>query len=62
MPGIDAVVAIDGEIVWSEAFGYADLEHQVPVITGKTRFRIGSVSKPLTSAALGKLMDMDKID
>lgn len=62
VPGIDAAVAIDGEIVWSEAFGYADLEHQIPVIKGITRFRIGSVSKPFTSAALGKLMDLNKID
>ncbi len=62
VPGIDVAVAIDGDIVWSEAFGYADLEHQIPVIAGKTRFRIGSVSKPFTSAALGKLMDMNKID
>jgi len=57
VPGIDVAVAVDGKIVWSEGFGYADLEHESPVIPGKTRFRIGSVSKPLTSAAIGILMD-----
>ncbi|HCM77231.1 MAG TPA: hypothetical protein DIS90_12675 [Cytophagales bacterium] len=62
IPGIDAAVAIDGKIVWSEGFGYADLEHEVKVIPGVTRFRIGSVSKPLTSAAMGKLIDEGKID
>jgi CubicO group peptidase (beta-lactamase class C family) len=62
IPGIDAAVAIDGKIVWSEGFGYADLEHEVKVIPGVTKFRIGSVSKPLTSAALGKLIDAGKID
>lgn len=62
IPGIDVAVSIDGEIVWAEGFGYADLEHSVPVIPGKTRFRIGSVSKPLTSAALGILMDRGKIN
>lgn len=62
IPGIDVAVSINGEIVWSEGFGFADLEHNTPVIPGKTRFRIGSVSKPLTVAALGKLMDMEKVD
>ena len=60
--GIDAAIAIDGKIVWSEAFGYADLENMKPVVNGKTKFRIGSVSKPLTSAAIGKLMDENKLD
>ena len=61
-PGMDIAVSIHGKIVWSEAFGFADLEHQVPILPGVTRFRIGSVSKPITSAALGRLMDMGKID
>ncbi len=62
IPGFDVAVSINGEIVWSEGFGDADIEHHVPVIAGKTRFRIGSVSKPLTTAALGILMDKEKID
>ncbi|MFZ1806656.1 MAG: serine hydrolase domain-containing protein [Cyclobacteriaceae bacterium] len=62
IPGIDAAIAIDGKIVWSEGFGHADLEQGVKVIPGITRFRIGSVSKPLTSAALGKLIDAGKVD
>ncbi|MEA1897758.1 MAG: serine hydrolase domain-containing protein [Bacteroidota bacterium] len=62
IPGIDVAVYISGEIVWSEGFGFTDLEHNTPVIPGKTRFRIGSVSKPLTVAALGKLMDLEKVD
>lgn len=62
IPGIDVAVSINGEVVWSEGFGFADLEHQKPVIPGKTRFRIGSVSKPITAAALGKLMDLGKIN
>lgn len=61
-PGMDIAISINGEVVWSEGFGYADLEHQQPVLAGKTRFRIGSVSKTLTSAAVGKLMDMGKLD
>lgn len=61
-PGMDIAISIDGEVVWSEGFGYADLEHQQAVLAGQTRFRIGSVSKPLAAAGIGRLMDMGKID
>lgn len=61
-PGLDVAISINGEVVWSEGFGYADLEHQQPIIAGKTRFRIGSVSKPITAAALGRLMDSENLD
>ena len=57
IPGIDMAISINDTIVWSEAFGFADMEHHVPVTSGKTLFRIGSVSKSLTSAALGKLIE-----
>lgn len=62
IPGLDAAVSINGETVWSEGFGFADLEHKVKVIPGITRFRIGSVSKPLTAAAMGKLVDKGKLN
>ncbi len=61
IPGAAVSVSVEGQIAWSEGFGYADLEQQVPVMPGKTRFRIGSVSKPLTAAALGVLYDEGKI-
>ncbi|MEP5104049.1 MAG: serine hydrolase domain-containing protein, partial [Ekhidna sp.] len=62
VPGLDIAVSIDGSVVWSEGFGYADLEHQVPVMPGVTKFRIGSVSKSLTATAIGKLVDEGKMD
>lgn len=62
IPGIDIAISINGEIVWSEAFGFSDLENNVPVSPRKTVFRIGSVSKPITTAALGKLIDNGKIN
>ncbi|NMH86132.1 serine hydrolase domain-containing protein [Flavivirga algicola] len=61
IPGIDIAVSINGNIVWSEGFGFANIELQVPVISGETIFRIGSVSKPLTSTALGKLIKNGKL-
>ncbi|MEP4534603.1 MAG: serine hydrolase domain-containing protein [Cyclobacteriaceae bacterium] len=62
VPGLDIAVAIDGKTIWSEAFGFADLELKTPVVSGKTRFRIGSVSKPLTTTALAVLMDSNRIN
>ncbi len=61
VPGLSAAVGIDGTIVWAEGFGWADVEARVPV-TGATKFRVGSVSKPLTAAAIGILVEEGKLD
>jgi CubicO group peptidase (beta-lactamase class C family) len=61
IPGLTAAVLIGGEIVWSEGFGWADVENQVPV-TPLTKMRVGSVSKSMTGAALGVLLDAGQID
>lgn len=61
IPGIQAAVAVDGEIVWSEGFGYADLENRVPVWP-HTRLRIASISKALTAAGVGRLVEDGKLD
>ncbi len=60
-PGMSVAVGIDGAIVWAEGFGYADVENRVPVWE-ETKFRIGSVSKPLTAAAVGLLVEQGKLD
>lgn len=61
IPGLSVAVLVDGHIVWSEGFGYADLEQRVPA-TPLTRFRIGSVSKPVTAAAVGLLVQDGTLD
>lgn len=61
IPGLSVAVLVDGTVVWSEGFGYANLEHRIPV-TPLTRLRIGSVSKPVTAAALGKLVEEGRLD
>jgi serine beta-lactamase-like protein LACTB len=60
-PGLALAVAVDGKIVYSEGFGYADVEERVPVWP-TTKFRIGSISKPLTAAALMELVEAGKVD
>jgi len=59
--GVALAVAVDGKIVYSEGFGFADLEERVPVWP-TTKFRIGSISKPLTATALMQLVEAGKID
>ncbi|HEX9292641.1 MAG TPA: serine hydrolase domain-containing protein [Gemmatimonadales bacterium] len=61
IPGFALAVAVDGQIVWSEAFGYADLEAKRPA-TPATQFRIGSVSKSLTADAVAQLYETGKLD
>lgn len=61
VPGVTVAVAVAGRIVWSEAFGFADVEAQRPLTTA-TRMRIGSVSKPLTAAGLMVLVERGRLD
>lgn len=61
VPGLSVAVNVKGTTVWSQAFGFADLEKQIPV-TSQTRFRIGSVSKPLTAAGLALLVERGLLD
>ena len=60
-PGIAIAVSVDGETVWSEGFGYADLEHRVP-ISPSVKFRVGSISKSLTAATVASLVEDGRLD
>lgn len=61
IPGLSVAVVVDGRTVWSEGFGFADLENGVAV-TPLTRFRIASISKALTAAAVGRLVEEGRLD
>ena len=61
IPGLAVTVMVEGEIVWSEGFGHADVEQDVHVDPSITRFRIGSISKSLTAFGLGRLYEQQKI-
>lgn len=60
LPGMSVAVGVAGEIVWAEGFGWADLESRAPV-DARTRFRIGHVSKALTSAGVGLLREQGRL-
>ena len=60
LPGLSVAVAVDGDLVWAEGFGFADIESKAPV-TPDTRFRIGTMSTVLTSAAAGLLIEQQQL-
>lgn len=61
IPGAQIAVIREGRLLWSEGFGLADVEQQVPV-TAITRFRIASISKAVTAVGLGLLVQEGKVD
>ncbi len=56
IPGGAVAVMKDGVVIFSRGYGYADVDAKVPV-AADALFRIASVSKPITSAAILKLVD-----
>ena len=60
LPGLSVAVGAGGDIVWAEGFGWADLEKQAKVAPD-TRFRIGTASVALTSAAVGLLLEKGRL-
>lgn len=61
LPGLSVAAGIGGEVVWAEGFGWADLDERVPVAPSM-RFRIGGASIPLTSAAVGLLLEDGRLE
>jgi CubicO group peptidase (beta-lactamase class C family) len=59
-PGIAILVARDGKEIYSHGFGIADLANDTPITT-KTKFRIGSITKQFTAAAILKLQEEGKL-
>lgn len=60
IPGLSAGVVYDQELVWSQGFGYADLESQRPA-TPDTVYRIASVTKTFTATMLMQLRDAGRL-
>ncbi|MDC8102661.1 serine hydrolase domain-containing protein [Chryseobacterium rhizosphaerae] len=62
VPGMAVTISHEGSIIFSEGFGYADLINKTKVDPSKTKFRIASITKTITAATLGKLVELDSID
>ncbi len=61
IPGLSVAVLSKERIVFSKAYGMADLENQVPV-TRHSLFRTASVAKPITATAATILWQQGKLD
>lgn len=61
LPSVSAAVALDGEIVWARAVGFADLAAEEPA-TAESQYRIGSSSKPVTATLAARLYEEGALD
>lgn len=60
MPGCQLSISRNGQVIFSRAWGMADLEHNVPLTTGSV-IEAGSVSKQFTAAAILLLEQQGKL-
>ncbi|MGJ3236022.1 serine hydrolase domain-containing protein [Marivirga sp.] len=61
VPSASIAIGVDNKIVWSEAIGYANIEKRLKA-TPQTSYRIGSTSKAVTSVAVMKLVEQNKLN
>ena len=59
-PGCQLSIKKNGEVIFSKAYGMADLEHTVPLTLG-SKIEAGSVSKQFTAAAILLLEQQGKL-
>lgn len=62
VPGLSISVIRNDSLVFSEGFGYADIENEVVVNPQNTLFRIASISKSLSAYGLAKAVELDYIN
>ncbi|GAA0859940.1 serine hydrolase domain-containing protein [Aliiglaciecola litoralis] len=60
VPGISAAIADRSGVLWSKAFGLADVENSVQM-TPSHKMRIGSVAKLITAAGMMRLFEQQKL-
>lgn len=59
--GLSLALVDDQRVVWAQGFGFADFEKGVPA-SAETLYRVGSISKLLTSAAAMQLAERGQLD
>lgn len=60
LPGVAVGVVADQQLVWSQGFGFADVDRKVPM-TPQTKFRMASHSKLFTATAIMQLRELGKL-
>lgn len=61
VPGMQIAVSLKGDLVFSNGFGYSNIELEIPVHT-KSKFKIASVSKPIAAVLTARLFQNSVID
>jgi CubicO group peptidase (beta-lactamase class C family) len=59
-PGAAVVIVKDGAVVYQHGYGYANLEHRIP-ITPQTLFDVASVAKQFTGLSVAMLVQQGKL-
>lgn len=62
VPGVTVSVVKGDKILLKKGYGYADIENKIPVNPDETIFRIASITKLFTSAAVMQLYEKGLID
>jgi CubicO group peptidase (beta-lactamase class C family) len=60
VPGMSIAIVADGTLAWSEGYGLADIENQVPAKPG-TVYRTASIGKTMTATAAMQLVEQGKL-
>ncbi|HKC25945.1 MAG TPA: serine hydrolase domain-containing protein, partial [Thermoanaerobaculia bacterium] len=60
LPSVAIGIVHDQDVVWSKAYGFADVAKKAPATT-KTGYRIASLSKTFTATAILQLRDAGKL-
>jgi len=60
IPGGGLAVALNGRIMLARGYGYAERETERPVLP-TTRFRLGSLAKPVTAVAVLQLVEQGRL-
>jgi CubicO group peptidase (beta-lactamase class C family) len=61
IPAVSVAIAMNGSVVFSKAYGWADLENSVAA-TPASLFRTASVAKPMTAVGALELAEKGKLD
>lgn len=60
-PGVSIALVQNGQLIYANGYGFADLENSVPA-TAETLYRLASISKTITAVATMQLWQQHKID
>ncbi|MDQ3229658.1 MAG: beta-lactamase family protein, partial [Pseudomonadota bacterium] len=60
LPSVSAAIAFDGQLRWAGASGLAEIETDTAA-TVRSRYRTGSVAKPITAVALVRLAEAGEV-